>query len=70
MKRYLQTPGGTAYGYSQTPHQAILFRPGASSPINNLYFASAWTLPGAGFGGAMSAGLICAEQIKKDLGIE
>jgi phytoene dehydrogenase-like protein len=70
MKRYLQTPGGTAYGYSQTPNQAILFRPGASSPIKNLYFASAWTLPGAGFGGAMSAGHICAAQIKKDLGIK
>lgn len=69
MKRYLQTPEGTAYGFDQTPNQAILFRPGVRSPIKNLFFASAWTLPGAGFGGAMSSGHICAAEIKKDLGI-
>lgn len=70
MKRFLRTPGGTAYGYENSPLQALIFRPGVKSPIPNLYFASAWTLPGAGFGGAMSAGHICAAQIKKDLGIE
>ena len=67
MKKYLRTPGGTAYGYANSPTQALIFRPGAKSHIKNLYFASAWTLPGAGFGGAMTSGQICAEQIKKDL---
>ena len=70
MKHYLQTPGGTAYGYENTPKQALIFRPQARSPISQLYFASAWTLPGAGFGGAITSGQICAEQIKQDLGIE
>ena len=69
MKHYLRTPGGTAYGYENTPSQALIFRPQAKSPIPNLYFASAWTLPGAGFGGAITSGQICSEQIKKDLGI-
>ncbi len=69
MKRYLKTPNGTAYGYSNSIKQALIFRPKAKSNIPNLYFASAWVLPGAGFGGAMTAGEICAEQIKKDLGI-
>ncbi|MBN2781021.1 MAG: FAD-dependent oxidoreductase, partial [Candidatus Marinimicrobia bacterium] len=67
MKHYLQTPEGTAYGFAQHPNQAILFRPGARSPIKNLYFASAWTLPGGGFGGAMGSGHICSAEIIKDL---
>ena len=70
MKRFLQTPGGTAYGYENSPSQALIFRPGAQSPIPNLYFASAWTLPGAGFGGAITSGEICSTQIKQDLGID
>lgn len=46
MERYLQTPEGTAYGFSQKPRQALLFRPGPRSTLKNLYYASAWTLPG------------------------
>lgn len=69
MKRYLMTPNGTAYGYTNTPKQSLIFRPRAKSGIPNLYFASAWALPGAGFGGALTSGNICAAQIKKDLGI-
>ncbi|MDX9777747.1 MAG: NAD(P)/FAD-dependent oxidoreductase [bacterium] len=69
MERYLQTPQGSAYGFSQKPRQALLFRPGARSTVKNLYYASAWTLPGGGFGGAISGGKICADTILKDLGI-
>jgi phytoene dehydrogenase-like protein len=69
MKHYLMTPNGTAYGYNNTPKQSLIFRPRAKSGIPNLYFASAWALPGAGFGGALTSGNICAAQIKKDLGI-
>lgn len=69
MKHYLMTPNGTAYGYTNTPKQSLIFRPRAKSGIPNLYFASAWALPGAGFGGALTSGNICAAQIKKDLGI-
>lgn len=70
MKHYLMTPNGTAYGYNNTPKQSLIFRPRAKSGIPNLYFASAWALPGAGFGGALTSGNICAAQIKKDLGIK
>lgn len=69
MEYYLQTPEGTAYGFSQKPRQALLFRPGPRSTLKNLYYASAWTLPGGGFGGAMSSGKICADAIMKDHGI-
>ncbi|MDD3966575.1 MAG: NAD(P)/FAD-dependent oxidoreductase [Candidatus Marinimicrobia bacterium] len=69
MERYLQTPEGTAYGFSQKARQALLFRPGPRSSVKNLYYASAWTMPGGGFGGAMSSGKICADAVIKDLGI-
>jgi len=70
MKHYLQTPEGTAYGFAQYPKQALIFRPGVRSPIKNLYFASAWTMPGGGFGGAMASGHFCAAEIKKILRID
>lgn len=70
MERYLQTPQGSAYGFSRKHRQALLFRPGARSTLKNLYYASAWTLPGGGFGGAISGGKTCANAILKDLGIQ
>ena len=69
LKDYIRTPEGTAYGFAQRPDQAILFRPGVRSPVGGLYFASAWTLPGGGFGGAMNSGQMCAAAVKEDLGI-
>jgi len=69
MKRFLQTPGGTAYGYTNSPRQSLIFRPAVKSQVPNLYFASAWAIPGGGFGGAITSGQMCADAIKKDLGI-
>jgi len=63
MKRYTLNPGGTAYGFAQIPKQAGRKRIQQKSPIDNLYFASAWTLPGGGFGGAIRSGYWCAEEI-------
>ncbi len=63
IKRYILTPNGTAYGYAQTPNQAGRKRCKIKSPINNLYFASAWTEPGHGFTGAILSGKWCAEEI-------
>ena len=63
MKRYTLNPGGTAYGFAQIPKQAGRKRIQQKSPIDNLYFASAWTFPGGGFGGAIRSGYWCAEEI-------
>ena len=70
MKHFLQTPRGTAYGYTNSPAQSLVFRPGVKSRVPGLYFASAWAIPGGGFGGAITSGQMCSEQIKKDIGIE
>ncbi len=63
IKRYILTPKGTAYGYAQIPNQTGRKRFKIKSPINNLYFASAWTEPGHGFTGAILSGQWCAEEI-------
>ena len=64
VQRYTLNPGGSIYGYAQTPDQSgILYRPSNTSPVPNLYFASAWTFPGGGFTGAMLSGWFCAGDI-------
>lgn len=63
IKRYTLNSEGTAYGYSQIPSQAGRKRTKIQSPIDNLYFASAWTEPSHGFTGAILSGYWCAETI-------
>jgi len=58
--RYTLNPEGTPYGFAQIPDQAGLNRISHRSPINNLYFASAWTMPGGGFTGAIISGYYSA----------
>jgi phytoene dehydrogenase-like protein len=48
IQRYTLNPGGTAYGFAQTPSQSLFDRQ-VESPLPNLHFASAWTFPGGGF---------------------
>ncbi len=63
IQRYTLNPQGTAYGYAQTPEQSGKFRLPNTSPIKNLYFASAWVNPGGGFTGAILSGWFCANEI-------
>ena len=64
VQRYTLNPGGSIYGYAQLPEQSgILHRPSNTSPVKNLYFASAWTNPGGGFTGAILSGWFCAREI-------
>jgi len=43
--------------------QAVRKRIQNKSPVDNLYFASAWTVPGHGFSGAIMGGYWCAEEV-------
>jgi phytoene dehydrogenase-like protein len=63
IKRYTLNPEGTPYGFAQIPKQAGRKRIQQKSPIENLYFASAWSMPGLGFSGAIIGGYFCAEEI-------
>ena len=51
---------------AQTIEQVVPNRIKQKSPIENLYFASAWTFPGGGFGGAIFSGYLCAIGILYD----
>jgi len=67
LKRYTLNPKGTPYGYAQTPSQSGRHRIQAQSPIKNLYFASAWAMPGGGFTGAILSGFLAAIAMKKQI---
>lgn len=63
LQRYTLNPGGVIYGYAQLPKQSGIFRVPNRSPIENLFFASAWSNPGGGFTGAILGGWFCALAI-------
>jgi len=63
VQNYIKTPGGTAYGFAQTQSQAGNKRLPLKSPTKNLYFASAWAMPGGGFTGAFISGFLCGLEV-------
>jgi len=63
IKRYTLNPKGTAYGFAQLPEQSGRKRIPQKSPIENLYFASAWSMPGHGFSGAIIGGFRLIESM-------
>lgn len=65
IRRYTLNPDGTAYGFAQNPGQSMLQRR-FDSPVSNLTFASAWSFPGGGFTGAISAGYRAATTVLED----
>lgn len=65
ITRYTLNPQGSVYGFAQTPKQSGIYRQSYKSPINNLFFASAWASPGGGFSGAILSGWNCAQEILK-----
>lgn len=63
IQRYIKTPEGTAYGFAQTPGQAMANRIGQKGILRGLYYASAWTIPGGGFTAAIVSGYGAANMI-------
>jgi all-trans-retinol 13,14-reductase len=66
MARYLGTPEGAIYGYSQIPSVAGRFRPTPWTPTPGVYLASAFARPGGGFTGAMLAGAGAFRAARRD----
>ena len=67
IQSYTLNPKGTPYGYAQTLSQSGDKRLSAKSPIDHLYFASAWSLPGGGFTGAIIGGFLTGLEVHKQL---
>ncbi len=66
MYDYSLNPKGAVYGYACGKNTHTVFRPEQKTPVPGLYLASAWTFPGAGFGGALMSGFTAAQKIIKD----
>ncbi len=60
VQRYTLNPRGAVYGFAQTPGRVSTR---IASPLDNLYFASAWTQTGGGFSGAIFSGYLCAMEV-------
>jgi all-trans-retinol 13,14-reductase len=56
-------PVGTPYGFAHIPSQEGLRRMGYASPVRGLYFASAWSRPGAAYIGTICGGYNCATKV-------
>jgi phytoene dehydrogenase-like protein len=67
VRWYTLDPGGTAYGFAQTPSQSLFDRR-IESPVSNLAVASAWTFPGEGFTGAVVSGYLAAGSVLQRAG--
>ncbi len=61
--RYVGHQGGAIYGFDQHPWDSHLLRLPNRGPIQGLYFAGAWAMPGGGFEPAMMSGRIAGEMI-------
>ena len=61
--RYTGNTGGAVAGWSFTP-EVDLRRPQNKTPIDGLYLAGHWTVPGPGTGSAMLSGFITASLIQ------
>jgi len=63
MERYTLNPQGAIYGFAMTPEQSLVKRVAIETPIEGLYFAGAWTFPGAGQSASLNSGHFAAELI-------
>lgn len=69
--RYTKNPEGAIYGYEQSLQNSYMTRLSNRSPVNGLYFASAWTNPGGGYEPCLESGAkaymaLVRDQTKKD----
>jgi len=64
VQRYLQTPGGTPYGFAPTASQFSGSVQSSSDKLDNLYFVGAWVI-GGGFTPAIMSGAKVMEHFKE-----
>jgi all-trans-retinol 13,14-reductase len=56
-------PGGTIFGWANTPEQATLHRIQSQTPIDNVLLAGAWTFPGGGQSAVIDSGCTAADAV-------
>jgi phytoene desaturase len=63
LQRYTLNQQGAAYGWEMSPKQAGANRVANKAPIDGLYFAGHWTMPGGGVYGVGYSGMLAAQQV-------
>ena len=63
--RYTSNYRGAIYGWDQTLDNAMPNRMAQTTPVKNLYLASAWTQPGGGYGGVLWSGIQCFGEVMR-----
>lgn len=61
---------GAMYGWENSVSQSLISRLGQTTPINNLYLAGHWTVPGCGVSSAIISGWMVARKIIARRGIK
>lgn len=67
MKRYTRNLNGSILGWENSVSQSLLKRMKQTTPVKNLFMASAWTFPGGGVNGATMGGSIAADRVLRRL---
>jgi all-trans-retinol 13,14-reductase len=65
---YTSNYRGAIYGWDQTLDNAMPKRLPQSTPVKNLYLASAWTQPGGGYSGVIWSGIQCFGEVMRRRG--
>jgi phytoene dehydrogenase-like protein len=65
-QRFTGNPLGAIYGFASTVAESPAFRLEQRAPLEGLWFAGAWTRPGAGFELAIASGLTAASGILEE----
>ncbi len=53
-------------GFAQIPSQTAPGRVSRRSPVRQLYFASAWSMPGGSYPAVVESGYDCAVEAMED----
>lgn len=65
--RYTGNVDGAIYGFANTPSANPAFRLEQRGPVQGLWFASAWTRPGAGYELTIASGMRVARAILQEM---
>ena len=66
--RYTSNYRGAIYGWDQTLDNSMPRRLAQTTPVKNLYLASAWTQPGGGYSGVIYSGIQCFGEVMRQRG--
>jgi phytoene dehydrogenase-like protein len=55
-RHFTRNPEGAIYGFNQTVDNTFMNRLDVRTPVKGLYIASAWGIPGGGYGSVLSSG--------------